>query len=176
MCRADSQNLYENCFVLFAISLRRWSWQQLCKGLIFFVTFTQPFGKKCALNWVCTKPGFYYIKKLVTQKWCTKLSECTKSECTKPGEDCTFIFNILYSTLRCFQNMKTGSYLIKSDTLQIQWIFPPKNPRRMAAVQPNCLILSLGWPKIYEFSLVKCKRFKTNPTCQGRIKKEACAI
>ena len=33
----------------------------------------------------------------------------------------------------------------------------------MAVVQRNCLILSLGWPKIYEFSLVKCKKFKTNP-------------
>ena len=58
---------------------------------IILVGFTQPFEKKCALNWVCTKPGFYYIKQLVTQKWCTKLSECTKSECTKPGEDCISI-------------------------------------------------------------------------------------
>ena len=56
--------------------------------LVILVRFTQPFEKKCALNWGCTKSGFYYIKKLVTQKWCTKLSECTKSECTKPGEDC----------------------------------------------------------------------------------------
>ena len=37
----------------------------------------------------------------------------------------------------------------------------------MAVVQRNCLILSLGWPKIYEFSLVKCKKFKTNPNQEG---------
>ena len=74
-----------------------WKWRQkqwksdLDKPtfLVILVRFTQPFEKKCALNWGCTKSGFYYIKNLVTQKWCTKLSECTKLECTKPGEDCT---------------------------------------------------------------------------------------
>ena len=30
--------------------------------LVILVRFTQPFEKKCALNWGCTKSGFYYIK------------------------------------------------------------------------------------------------------------------
>ena len=46
--------------------------------------------KNCPLNWRSTKSGFYYIKKLVTQKLSTKLKVSTKSVSTKSGVDCSF--------------------------------------------------------------------------------------
>ena len=53
--------------------------------------------------------------------------------------------------------MKAGIYLTKYDTSQIQWNFQPKKYLRMEVVELILAILSLGWPKIFEFSYEKCR-------------------